>query len=184
MAGYIAASGLRRSGDDIQGVAKEQSLALYIAHRRKLLDYANGIVGDPGRAEDIVQEAFLRFRVAATERLLEEPVGFLYRVVRNLALDRRRRLQLEDRHMVGDAAFAAADVEGNQPTPEQEAIDRQALQRVMDAMASLPERARIALEMHRFGGCTLKEIADHLGISSSLAQRLVVEGVRHCQRSL
>ncbi len=78
---------------------KEQSLALYLAHRRKLLEYANGIVGDPGRAEDIVQEAFLRFRAAAMERLLDEPVGFLYRVVRNLALDRRRRLLLEDRHM-------------------------------------------------------------------------------------
>jgi RNA polymerase sigma-70 factor (ECF subfamily) len=38
--------------------------------------------------------------------------------------------------------------------------------------------------MHRFGGCTLKEIAAHLGISVSMAQVLVAEGVRHCQRSL
>ena len=54
----------------------------------------------------------------------------------------------------------------------------------MDAMAELPERTRIAMEMHRFGGCTLKEIAEHFGISVSMAQVLVTEGVRHCQRRL
>jgi RNA polymerase sigma-70 factor (ECF subfamily) len=54
----------------------------------------------------------------------------------------------------------------------------------MDALAELPERTRIAVEMHRFGGCTLKEIAEHFGISVSMAQVLVTDGVRHCQSRL
>jgi RNA polymerase sigma-70 factor (ECF subfamily) len=163
-------------------VPDKRNLNLYIAHRRKLVEYANGIVGDPGRAEDVVQDAYLRS--VASSRFLEEPVGYLYRVVRNLAVDRRRRLMLEERHVQGGAEEIAANVPEDRVSPEQELIARQELQRVMDAMAELPERTRIAMEMHRFGGCTLKQIAEHFGISVSMAQVLVTEGVRHCQRLL
>jgi RNA polymerase sigma-70 factor (ECF subfamily) len=91
---------------------------------------------------------------------------------------------LEERHVQGGAEEIAANVPEDRVSPEQELIARQELQRVMDAMAELPERTRIAMEMHRFGGCTLKQIAEHFGISVSMAQVLVTEGVRHCQRRL
>lgn len=172
------------SGDVIHGVANQRILQLYIDHRRKLVEYAGGIVRDPGRAEDVVQEAFLRFRTAASGRLLEEPVGYLYRVVRNLALDRRRRAMLEGRYFRQGIEGTAAEIPEASPSPEQELIAREALQRVMEAMDSLPERTRIAVELHRFGDCTLKEIADHLDVSVSMAHQLVIEGVRRCLRSL
>ena len=53
----------------------EATLALYMAHRRELVNYASGIVGDRARAEDVVQEAYLRFSEATARRLLEEPLG-------------------------------------------------------------------------------------------------------------
>jgi RNA polymerase sigma-70 factor (ECF subfamily) len=165
-------------------VPHEQTLTLYTAHRRRLMDYATGIVGDPCRAEDVVQEAFLRFRSAASGRTLDEPVGFLYRIVRNLSLDYRRRANLEGQYISMDVEALAADMADDQPSPEQQATGREELRRVMEAIAELPERTRIALEMHRFGGCTLKEIADRLAVSVSMAQVLVIEGVRHCQRCL
>ena len=155
-----------------------------MAHRGALVNYASGIVGDPGQAEDVVQEAWLRFGRVAKGRPLEEPVGYLYRIVANLALDRRRRASLENRSSAGDVERLAVEVADQTPSPEDEAIARQELERVMAAMAELPERTRIALEMHRFGGCTLKEIARHLGISVSMAHVLVVQGIKHCQRAL
>lgn len=166
------------------GVSNERILRLYIDHRRKLIEYASGIVRDPGRAEDVVQEAFLRFRTAATGRLLDEPVGYLYRIVRNLALDRRRRRVLEGRYFKEGIEGGAAEVPESKPSPEQELIARESLRRVIKAMDSLPERTRIAVELHRFGDCTLKEIAEHLDVSVSMAQQLVAEGVRHCLRVL
>jgi RNA polymerase sigma-70 factor (ECF subfamily) len=42
----------------------------------------------------------------------------------------------------------------------------------------------MALEMHRFGGCRLKEIADRLGVSVTTAHTLVAEGIAHCRRRL
>ncbi len=53
-----------------------------------------------------------------------------------------------------------------------------------EAMAELPERTRIAIELHRFGECTFKEIAAHLGISVGLAHALVIQGLEHCRARL
>ena len=93
-------------------------------------------------------------------------------------------MNLEDRYTAGQVGRLAASLADEAPSPEDEAIARQELQRVIAAMAELPERTRIALEMHRFGGCTLKEIAERLGVSVSMAQVLVVQGIKHCQRAL
>ena len=162
----------------------DQHLTLYLAHRQKLVHYASGIVADSGRAEDVVQEAYLRFSAASADRPLQQPVGFLYRIVRNLAFDLRRRLVLEDKTLDLDSNAGLSDIPDNAPSPEDEAIQHQEFARVVAAMEALPERTRVALEMHRFGGFTLKQIAERLGISVSMAHVLVVEGVRHCQRAL
>lgn len=163
---------------------QDTTLTLYLAHRRELVAYASGLVGDPSGAEDIVQEAFMRFRAAASGRLIDEPVGYLYRIVRNLAFDGRRRTTLEDRHIERGARDMPGEVAADLPSPEAEAIARDELRRVMAAIEELPERTRLALEMHRLQGCKLREIAQRLGVSVSMAQLLVVEGIRHCQRRL
>ncbi len=46
-------------------------------------------------------------------------------------------------------------------------------------MAELPERTRVALEMHRFGGFKLREIAAHLGVSVTVDARADCRGVSH-----
>lgn len=159
------------------------AIEIFMSHRNALVNYASGIVGDTAQAEDVVQDAWLRFGAVSKKRSINEPVGYLYRIVANLALDRLRRAKIERPDWAGTVDRFAATA-GQAPSPEDEAIARQELQRVMAAIAELPERTRIALEMHRFGGCTLKEIAAHLGISVSMAQVLVVQGVKHCQRAL
>ncbi|MDF0678002.1 MAG: sigma-70 family RNA polymerase sigma factor, partial [Nitrosomonas sp.] len=160
----------------------QKILALYLAHRGELVNYARGIVGDRAHAEDVVQEAWMRFDAAAEVRLLEEPVGYLYRIVRNLALDGRRRMKREERIVESDTDVAVWETADNQPSPEVTATARDELHRLSEAMAELPERTRIALEMRRFGDCKLKEIAAHLGISVTVAHDIIAEGIAHCRR--
>lgn len=156
-----------------------------MAHRGALVNYANGIVGDPAQAEDLVQEAWLRFEQAARQQKLEQPLSYLYRIVRNLALDGRRRFVRETDVVTRGNFDAATGVSADQaPSPEKVALHKDELERVMEAMAELPERTRIALEMHRFGGCKLREIAAFLEISVPMAHVLVAEGVQHCKRRL
>ena len=159
----------------------DRSFELFVAYRGKLVTYANDIVADAGHAEDVVQEAFLRFRDATTTRSVREPVAYLYRIVRNLAVDLKRRLKTEGRYVVGSSDDIALEIAEAKPSPEATAAARQELLNLAEAMGELPERTRIALEMHRLGGCTLKEIAERRGISVSMAQVLVVEGVAYCQ---
>src|SRR3546814_2652242 len=63
-----------------------RKLNLYLRHRAELIDYATPIVGDRALAEDVVQDAWLRFSEAgshdAKTRLIRQPVGYLYRIVR------------------------------------------------------------------------------------------------------
>lgn len=159
------------------------SAEVYTEHRGALVSYAATIMGERARAEDVVQEAYLRFRTAALSQQLDDPVAFLYRVVRNLALDLRRRLTFERRHVFEcpDAAGVPLDLE---VSAEEAAIARERLRNVMEALLELPERTRIALEMHRFGGFKLKQIAEHLGLSVSYTQAIVKDGLKHLQRRL
>jgi RNA polymerase sigma-70 factor (ECF subfamily) len=157
-------------------------LALYIAHRGELVNYANGIVGDVGRAEDVVQEAWLRFGAVTNGRPLEEPVGYLYRIVRNLAIDNYRSRVREERVLEPGAEAAARQTPDEAPSPEAAAAAKHELRLLTEAMAELPERTRIALEMRRFAGCKLKEIAEHLGISITTAHEIIAEGVDYCRQ--
>ncbi|MBL4801615.1 MAG: sigma-70 family RNA polymerase sigma factor [Emcibacter sp.] len=153
-------------------------------HRVELVNYANRIVRDTGHAEDVVQEAYLRFNVAVHDHFLEKPVGYLYRIVRNLAIDGRRRIQREERHIVSGADVEMVEIPEKVSSPEAVAAARAELRVMQGAMAELPERTRIALEMHRFDGIRLKDIARHLGISVGLAHSLVVDGLEHCRERL
>lgn len=158
------------------------ALSLYRSHRASLVDYACTITGSRSEAEDVVQDAWLRFDRAFGTATVREPLNYLYRIVRNLALDgRRRALGAAQRHplVLDDVAEL---VPSDTPSPEREAIARSELDAVRRALAQLPDRTRIAVEMHRFGGHTLTEIAAFLGISVGLAHGLVADGIKHCHR--
>lgn len=167
-------------------VPRDQALlAVFVAHRRSLTSYANGIIGDRGHAEDIVQEAWLRFDGAAGGRhAIEQPVAYLYRIVRNLALDGHRKLQREQRHLSQGVDQRAEEVAENWPSPEAEAAARDEIRAMRATMNELPEKMRIALEMHRIGACTVKDIAEYLGISVGFAHALVIKGLEYCRAAL
>lgn len=108
----------------------------------------------------------------------------IIRIVRNLALDYCRRRKFEEAHFPYDVDDMADVLPTERPTPEQQAIVSNELERLQMAVNELPERTRLALEMYRLGGYKLREIASHMNISTSMANYLVKEGVKHCQYHL
>ncbi|KTB90685.1 hypothetical protein AO073_21980 [Pseudomonas syringae ICMP 11293] len=152
---------------------KAARLSLYLAHRPALINYAKGLLANRADAEDVVQDAFLRFSEAASEPL-EQPVAYLYRIVRNLALDAVRRQSAETRQQQSPPQWMFATPLNS---PEQQLLHHDDVSRVSATMADLPEQMRIAVEMHRLGGYTLQYIANHLNISPSMAHRLVRDAV-------
>ncbi|UUX49289.1 sigma-70 family RNA polymerase sigma factor [Nisaea acidiphila] len=162
-------------------------MELVLTHRGELIGYALRIVGNRTTAEDVVQEAYLNFwahtgTAEATASPVTEPVGYLYRIVRNLALDWRRRPARNLMTQVdGDILERYAS---ENASPETDAIWRQELAAIQDVIDGLPERTRIAFEMHRLGGKTLQEVADHLEVSVTRAHQLIRQALVKCAERL
>ncbi|KZD04126.1 RNA polymerase subunit sigma-24 [Oceanibaculum pacificum] len=157
---------------------------LFSAHRGELVNYASRILGDRSHAEDVVQEAYLRLDSAIVDQPLREPLAYLYRIVRNLSLDVRRRLMRERGRMPSGGEAAMDEIAEDRPSPESEVGARGEVRLLAQAMAELPDRTRVALEMHRFAGCSIREIANRLDISVGTAHALVIDGMEHCRRRL
>lgn len=159
--------------------------ALYAEHRVSLLNYATRLVGSRAQAEDLVQEAWMRLDGSTHENDVQRPLGYIYRIIRNLALDHSRS--------VGRERVWCREGEGNveailglraSATPENIALHREQIHLLRAALDELPPRTRIALGMHRIGKYKLREIAAHLDISIPMAQKLVTSGLLHCRKRL
>ncbi|WEK40130.1 MAG: sigma-70 family RNA polymerase sigma factor [Candidatus Brevundimonas colombiensis] len=163
--------------------ASSDLLRLFQDHRSGLVEYVAVILRDPGAAEDVVQDAWIRLQGSEGLAGADRPEAYLYRTVRNLALDRLRRRSFEQRRFVGDELSLATAPEPV-PGPEAAAVSRDALRRVMTVMSEMPHRMRTAVAMHRLDGARLKDIAESLGVSVTTAHQLVVEGVERCRAAL
>ncbi|MCJ2182561.1 sigma-70 family RNA polymerase sigma factor [Novosphingobium sp. 1949] len=164
-------------------MSEADAIKVFLSAHGALLRYAERLTGSLTDAEDLVQEAWLRFRPKTRSEALEEPVRYLFRIVHNLARDRQRRHGRESR------LFAPADadvqrVASPQPSPAMQAEASDELATARRALEALPERTRRAFEMHRFEGRKLVEIAVHLGISKSRASELVIEALEACKSAL
>lgn len=125
---------------------------------------AAALVGDRDEAADVVQETYMR----AWDRLeeLREPgavMGWLCRIARNVAQDRRRgwwsriRAPLDEADPPFDAPDAAAAPDEALATAERAAAVRRALSR-------LPEKHRVVLVLREVEGMSYEEVAEALGV--------------------
>jgi RNA polymerase sigma-70 factor, ECF subfamily len=131
---------------------------LYRRYARPIFALALRRLGDRGRAEDAVQEAFASvWRSAGTYRS-ERGAGahWLYAVARNAIVDRGRAR--------GENPAEAADETSVDPSPPERAESDWEAWRVHRAMAQLPEREQAVVGLAYWGGLSQSEIAERLGI--------------------
>ncbi|HEX4568960.1 MAG TPA: sigma-70 family RNA polymerase sigma factor [Dongiaceae bacterium] len=179
------------------GSGDKAAFALLVRrHLARATALAQRITGNRSDAEEIVQEAFLRCWQKAPEwRPVERPANdraandrgedgaraqfgtWLYRVLVNLCLDRRRRPQpvgIEAAETVADSAADGFD----------ETARGETSRRVQAAMAQLPERQRAALALCYFEGLGNIEAAATLDISIGALESLLVRARRALRDAL
>lgn len=144
-------------------------------------DAAVRILGCRQRADDVLQDAYLKLADGIEELHIKNTLAYLYQLVRNLAIDRHRRGQFE--LQVFSPEEDGMHV-GSSSTPEAQAIHTQHLLMVARALSSLPERTRAAFELHRLGGQTQREIVSQLGISTTLVNFLIRDAMACCRKAL
>jgi RNA polymerase sigma-70 factor (ECF subfamily) len=141
---------------------------LYRTHSRRIHAVVWRLAGaNTARAEDLVQEAFIRAWQALPAFRFESAFStWLHRLAVNTALmELRSRAGGEDR----ETDDAALEFVGTVDTAGQRLREQMDLER---AVATLPERARAVLVLHDIEGWKHEEIASELGmaVGSSKAQ--------------
>jgi RNA polymerase sigma-70 factor (ECF subfamily) len=138
--------------------------SLLDAHAPALVLYARQWCAAP---EDVVQDAFVK--LVRLRPAPQQVVPWLYRVVRNAALDAtrsaRRRLRHESAAARPEPWFAEAGGEG---------LDAAA---AADALAGLQPDQREPIVAHLWGGLTFEQIAELTGCSASTAFRRYAAGL-------
>jgi RNA polymerase sigma-70 factor (ECF subfamily) len=134
---------------------------LYLRHADLVYSIALRVVADPGIAQDVAQEVFLRVWRQPTlfDVTRGRFVSWLMSVARNRAVDEvrsrgRRRLR---EVTSAPAAEDPADPQAIDPQIAAQLADEQA--EVRAALALLPDDQRVAIELAYFGGMTQQEIA-------------------------
>jgi RNA polymerase sigma-70 factor, ECF subfamily len=130
-------------------------------HGAALVLFARQWVDCRSDAEDLVQEAFVRFWQSRDRA--SEPLAYLYACVKHVAFDlqrsSRRRLRREER-------FARPELEPMFADAVEQAERRLAIE---DALCTLPENQREVLVMKIWGGLSFPQIGAALCISPNTA---------------
>ncbi len=131
--------------------------ALFEEEESGLLRYALGLAGRRPVAEELVQEAFLRLHQSWGE--VENPRAWLYRTVRNLALNHLRDHPLE--------AELAADSAPGDDRPAAERLGRdEAVGTVRLLLADLPAADRQLIHLKYHEELQYREIGRRTGLSA------------------
>jgi RNA polymerase sigma-70 factor (sigma-E family) len=141
--------------------AEDPLAALHRDHYRSLVRLAAVLLGDVGRSEEVVQDAFVRLqtRLGGLRRVDAAP-AYLRSAVLNGARSQLRRQHVRDRHAARPAAPTAA------PSAEATALLDGEHDRVMHALRQLPERQREALALRYYLDLSEAEMAAAMGIAA------------------
>ena len=152
-----------------------QFSSFYTQNRSELIAHANRIVKDKTKAEEITQEALVKFMLASPELSSDShALSYLHRTIENLCIDLFRAENRRPNLVALDDATAEIEstwqVSGDHSqaisSAEDAAIIRQAL-----SLLSPAERA--ALVMWEIEGRSTEEIASELGIKESAVRHTV-----------
>lgn len=152
---------------------------VFIAHRAQLGGVALKILGDRQRAEDVVQDAYLKALELVNDYDVKQPRAYLFQLVRNLAIDHHRRAVLERNVFRSDEDVVS--VPASTGTPETIAISHQRLTLITQTLAKLPEQTRKIFELSRLSGYTQREIAERLGVSATFVNIMLHDAVDQCR---
>lgn len=144
----------------------EEMAALEVLYRREhpgLVRLAHLLVGDGGRAEELVHDAFIR--VLPHVGTSDNPGGYLRTTVINLCRDDQRRAAVARRHPPERPLVVAPPALPDESTA------------VWAALQQLPARQRAALALRYYADLPTEEIARTLDARPATVRSLLHRGI-------
>lgn len=136
---------------------------------------------DRARAEDLVQDVWVRLRERGNPDAWVEPRAVIFTVAANLATDAGRR-EVRDRRLLSyDQELMVSVPAAADPLGDAEAAGR--VERIAAALARMPPLCRDAFLLNRLQSLTHAEIAEMLGVSKKSVQRYLERAVLQVLRA-
>jgi RNA polymerase sigma-70 factor (ECF subfamily) len=163
------------AGEEHRGVGhRQQIIQLFRETRTPLYCYLVSLGAQPDRAEDLIQEAFVRLNKQFEIGIrIDNPRAWLFRVVHNLSISMHR----VERRWRGEATISSEKPDWHahtdpRPNPEELYLKRERMKQLEAGLARLTEQQRQCIYL-RAEGLRYREIGVVLGINiSSVAEHI------------
>lgn len=154
---------------------------LYRRYQGPVFGYAFRYLGNAETARDMLQETFLRVHRSRHQyRPSSRFSSWLFRIVRNLCIDEKRRYW--NRQVMAESEMLSPDREGQSDVLESfaaegtssadELEEREVSRRIREAIDQLSDEQKEVTLLSKYQGLTYREIGEILGISTeSVKQR-------------
>jgi RNA polymerase sigma-70 factor (ECF subfamily) len=161
-------------------------------YQRKVYTIAFGVVRNPDTALDITQDAFVRVhKNLATFKGDSSFYTWIYRIVLNLCIDRKRR-QARQAEVDYDDGISHGDGFTDGPTlastgidnPAQAAHRKELVEHMDRALATLSEEHKAILLMREVDGLSYEELAETLDIPKGTVMSRLFHARKNFQKSL
>ena len=157
--------------------------AVFATHRSRLVGVAYRLLGSVGDAEDVVQEAWLRWARVDTATVAD-PEAFLVRVVSRLAIDRLRRIAARRETYVGpwlpEPVLTSRNSSANRDDPAAEAERAASVSLAMlVVLETLSPLERTVFVLHEAFGYSAAEIAEIIERSPAAVRQLAHRAREH-----
>lgn len=139
---------------------------------RHLFSKLRRLLASRGRSvddiDDLMQEAYLRLQVYCRDRTVENTEAFMVRTVLNLSAEQGRQSRPMQSLTDKPDEFVLVDPA---PSPDEIYAGQQRLRRMKAGIEQLSPRSRETLLLHRLDGLSYAQIAQQLGISTSMVEK-------------
>jgi len=147
---------------------------LFMQRYARLLAGARRLTGDPGRAEDLVHNAFVQFMLARPELAsIKDPDGYLLIMLRNMNVSQARRAALMPSETLSAAEYDSAEAGLRALDAYSQLQVREQLSLICDYVCRRKERSKIgsALILRFFHGYYPAEVSLVLRSSRNVADK-------------
>jgi RNA polymerase sigma-70 factor (ECF subfamily) len=146
-------------------------------HRLPVIHFLYRMVQNQAVAEELAQEVFLRvYRSRASYEPTAKFTTWLFRIATHLALNSLRdgKYQRLEEHLDDDSAETPArQVSDQHESVEQWMVHQARMEEIRRAVATLPEKQRAAVLMHKYEEMEYSQIAKVLNCSESAIKSLL-----------
>jgi RNA polymerase sigma-70 factor (ECF subfamily) len=155
--------------------------ALYRTTLAPLRRYLTRLLGNPGEAQDVAHDAYMRVYPSLTNQSARRPEALLYTAARRLAINRLKRRSISP---LARDAFIPEMSASPEPGVEQQVMARQELEILEEAISQLPDGCRVVLLLCKIEQLAHREIAERLGIAVSTVEKQHARALRLLRTAL